>query len=135
MTDWEKAFRPIRAGGGTSIGCALKYLASKKMSVEQIVVVTDEGENEAPYFFTEYPEYVKAMGVSPHVVIIHVGGANDHSFRDTLAETKIPHDVYTPNAQDNYSLPGLATLLSRKSKLDLVMEIMETPLLKRKDFR
>ena len=135
LTDWEKAFRPIRAGGGTSVGCALQYLAVKKISVEQVVVVTDEGENQSPYFHEEYPDYVKATGVSPHVVIIHVGGGDDHAFRNYLSAARISHDVYTPNAGDNYSLPGLATLLARKSKLELVMEIMDTPLLKRKPFR
>ena len=64
-----------------------------------------------------------------------VGGGDDHAFRNYLSAARISHDVYTPNAGDNYSLPGLATLLARKSKLELVMEIMDTPLLKRKPFR
>jgi hypothetical protein len=130
LTDWEKAFLPIRTGGYTSIGCALTYLLEKKMKVEQIVVITDEGENAKPLFSEVYPSYVKELGISPHVVIIHVG-SEDTTFRDKLQSAGISYDVYTPNAQDYYGLPGLVTLLSRKSKLDLVMEIMDTPLLKR----
>jgi adenylate kinase len=134
LTAWEKAFKPVRAGGGTSIGCALHYLQSKKISVEQIVVITDGGENSTPYFSDIYEEYCKTMNVRPHVVIIKME-SYDRSFEIMLSQKKIAFDVYSPNAKDNYSLPGLVTLLSRKSKLDLVMEIMDEPLLKRTPFK
>lgn len=133
LTDWEKAFAPVRSGGNTSMACALRYLHAKKMVVDQIVVITDEGENCAPSFAQVYPEYCKAFNVTPQVVIIHVGAA-DTTFSQSLKRAGIAYDLYTPNAKDNYSLPGLVTLLSRKSKLDLVMEIMDVPLLKRKAF-
>ena len=134
MTDWEKAFKPVRPGGSTSMGCALRYLHAKKMVVEQIVVVTDEGENANPLFSSVYPEYCAAFNVKPHVVIIHVG-APDTTFSSGLKRAGISYDLFTPKSSDNYSLPGLVTVLSRKSKLDLVMEIMDVPLPKRKTFR
>jgi hypothetical protein len=135
LSDWERAFAPIRSGGSTSMGCALWYLQAKKMVVEQIVVITDEGENANPYLYQVYPEYCKAFNVKPHVVVIHVGGGPDNTFSASLKRSDIPFDLYTPKASDNYSLPGLVTMLSRKSKLDLVMEIMDVPLLTRKAFR
>jgi hypothetical protein len=135
LSDWERAFKPVRPGGSTSMACALRYLHAKKMAVDQIVVVTDEGENCAPTFAQAYPEYCKAFNVTPHVVIIHVGAAQDTTFSCSLKMAGIAFDIYTPNAKDNYSLPGLVTLLSRRSKLDLIMEIMDTPLPVRKAFR
>jgi hypothetical protein len=137
LSDWERAFAPVRSGGNTSMACALRYLHAKKMIVEQIVVITDEGENCNPTFAAVYPDYCKAFNVTPQVVVIHVGGIPgqpDTTFSTSLKRAGIAFDLYTPNAKDNYSLPGLVTLLSRKSKLDLVMEIMDVPLLKRKAF-
>jgi hypothetical protein len=133
LTDWEKAFKPVRPGGQTSIGCALQFLLTKKQAVEQIVVVTDEGENAHPMFTDVYAQYVKAMSVTPHVVIIHVGSMGT-TFRDNLKRAGIAFDLYTPAGDDYYGLPGLVTLLSRKSKLDLIMEIMDYPLAKRRPF-
>jgi hypothetical protein len=133
LSDWERAFAPVRCGGSTSMACALRYLQAKKMVVDQIVVITDEGENCNPTFAQVYPEYCKAFNVTPQVVVIHVGGP-DSTFTSSLKRAGIPFDLYTPNAKDNYSLPGLVTLLSRKSKLDLVMEIMDVPLPTRKAF-
>lgn len=134
LSDWEKAFRPVRTGGSTSMACALRYLQAKKMVVEQIVVVTDEGENCAPTFAQVYPEYCKAFNVTPSVVVLHVGSP-DTTFSQSLKRAGIAFDLYTPSARDNYSLPGLVTLLSRKTKLDMIMEIMDTPLPVRKAFR
>jgi hypothetical protein len=134
LTDWEKAFKAVRPGGQTSMGCALQYLLSKKQVVEQIVVVTDEGENAHPLFTAVYAQYAKTLGVSPHVVIIHVGSQGT-TFRENLKSAGISFDLYTPVGNDYYGLPGLITLLSRKSKLDLIMEIMDFPLAKRGEFR
>src|SRR5581483_82033 len=57
LSDWEKAFRLIKAGGGTSLGCALEAMRRKGERAEQILLVTDEGENTAPYFATVSESY------------------------------------------------------------------------------
>jgi hypothetical protein len=134
LSDWEKAFMPIHPGGNTSIGCAIDYLLRKKILVEQIVVVTDGGENAHPWFFDSFAQYKKAMNITPHVVVIHVGTVS-RTFVNSLAEAKITFDEYKPDGNDYYGLPGLIALLSRRSKLDLIMEIMDYPLLKRVPFR
>lgn len=135
LSHWEKAFRPIISDGGTSIGIALDYLIRKKYYVDQIVIVTDEDENEncSHPFHVLYPEYIKKMGVTPHIVIINVVGINTN-LSTNLKTAKISFDKYSPPNGDYNALPGLITLLSRKSKLDLLYEIMETPLPIRKDF-
>jgi arsenate reductase-like glutaredoxin family protein len=139
LTGWEKVFKPIHANGGTSIGCALDYMLRRKHAVEQIVVITDEHENTAPFFTEVFKKYVEEMKVTPHIVIINVR-ANATSFHDqilhdSLDKARIAYDMYKPENSDYYGLPGLTTLLSRKSKLDLVYEIMDEPLLTRKAFR
>jgi hypothetical protein len=134
LTDWENAFKPVRPGGSTSMGCALNYLMKKEKVVETIVVITDEGENANPMFSMVYELYAKQLGVRPNVVIIHVGPA-DNTFSSNLKRAGIEYDMYTPAGNDYYALPGLIPLLAQKSKLDLVFEIMETPLITRGAFR
>lgn len=135
LTDWENAFKPIHPGGSTSMGCALDFLMRKGVIVETIVVITDEGENAAPLFTNVYEAYAKKFNVRPGVVVLHVGGGGDTTFTNNLKHAKIDFDTYSPQGQDYYGLPGLIPLLAKTSKLDLVMEIMDTPLLVRKDFK
>jgi hypothetical protein len=138
MSDWEKAFVPVRSHGGTSIGVALDSLIRRKVYVDQIVVITDEGENNGPYFHEVFPNYVKAMGVVPSITIIRMPtnwGNRQRDFSNYLKSAKIDFDYYTPPGDDYYGLPGLIQLLSKKSKLDLLYEIMDTPLLKREPFK
>jgi hypothetical protein len=134
LTDWEKAFKPVRDGGSTSMGCALEYLRQKKMYVEQIVVITDEGENAGPMFTDVYPRYSEELKVKPHVVIIRTPESGQ-TFSANLKKAGISYDVYTPNGSDYYGLPGLIPLLARASKLDLLMEIMDTPLPTRRQWK
>ncbi len=137
MSDWERAFNPIRSSGGTSIGVCLHSLINRNIRVEQIVVITDEGENRTPLFYQKWPEYVQKFGVEPTITIIRIPtnwGNIQRDFSRMLTDHHIPFDVYEPAGNDYEALPGLVQLLSKKSKLDLLMEIMDTPLLKRKPF-
>jgi hypothetical protein len=52
LSSWEQAFMGIRATGGTSCGIGIAALLRNKERVEQIVMVTDEGENQSPPFLT-----------------------------------------------------------------------------------
>ena len=122
------------------MGCALDYLIRQKAVVEQIVVITDEGENAEPMFHKVYARYQQLFDVSPNVVVINVDDAKDHGVRSRAFSTHleragIDFDAYKPDGDDYYGLPGLLQLLSRKSKLDLVYEIMDFPLKTRKAFR
>jgi hypothetical protein len=131
LSDWERAFQHIKAGGGTSLGCALEALRLKKQRVEQIILVTDEGENTAPYFANVYDAYQRDLSVAPGVVIVKIGRASDYVER-SLREKQVPVDTFTFSG-DYYSLPNLVPLLSRPSRLELLMEILETPLPERDD--
>ena len=131
LSDWERAFQHIKAGGGTSIGCALEAMRLKKQWVEQIILVTDEGENAAPYFANVYDHYCRDLAVMPNVVIVKVGSTSNY-VENQLKQKQVQVDTFT-FAGDYYSLPNLVPMLSRPSRLELLMEILDTPLPVRED--
>ena len=131
LSDWERAFQLIRAGGGTSIGCALEALRIKKQVVEQIILVTDEGENSAPYFANVYDAYCRDFAVMPNVIIVKVGSSSNY-VENQLKQKQVQVDTFTFRG-DYYSLPNLIPLLSRPSRLELLMEILDTQLPVRDD--
>lgn len=137
MTAWEEAFKPIRSSGGTSIGSALDYLIRKKYYVEQIIVVTDEGENNHPLFIDVLPKYIKEFKINPTITVIRIKSdwyGHSNNFSAYLKQAKVEFDYYEPEGSDYYGLPGLIPMLSKNSKLDLLYEIMDTPLPVRKPF-
>jgi hypothetical protein len=131
LTDWERAFQHIKAGGGTSIGAPLEAMRKKRQVVDQIIVVTDEGENAAPYFGEVYKTYCRELAIMPNVVIVRVGGYCNW-LESQLKGQQAPVETFT-FAGDYYSLPNLVPLLTRPSRLDLLMEILDTPLPVRTD--
>lgn len=131
LSDWEKAFQHLKAGGATSIGSPLEAMRLRKQRVEQIILVTDEGENTAPYFAETYDAYKRDLKVEPSVVVVKVGYAYNW-LEQRLQERQAQVDTFT-FAGDYYSLPNLIPLLSRPSRLELLMEILETPLPVRDD--
>jgi hypothetical protein len=130
LADWERAFAGIQAVGGTSCGVAVEMMRRQGQAVEEIVMVTDEGENTAPRFVEALQRYRAELKADPHVVFVKTRGAVN------LLETEcqragIDFDVWQFTG-DYYSLPNLLPLLSRPSKLDLLLEIMAYPLPVRK---
>lgn len=126
LADWERAFRHVRADGGTSIGAPLEVMRLKKQLVEQIIVVTDEGENASPFFTPVLARYGDELKADPSVLIVKVGGHCNH-LENSLRTARRAYDTFTFGG-DYYSLPNLVPLLSRPSRLELLLEILETPL-------
>lgn len=130
LASWERALAGILAGGGTSCGAALEVMRLKKQYAEQIILVTDEGENAAPHFVPTLQKYREAVKADPAVCIVRTPHASDHLER-ACRQAGITVDVFQFSG-DYYSLPNLVPLLSRPSKLELLMEIMDYPLPVRK---
>lgn len=130
MADWERAFKGIQAGGGTSCGAPLVAMTRKRQYVEQIILITDEGENSHPLFASALADYKSTLKTEPAVVIVRTPGGSRH-VECHLKEQKVAVDVFQFGG-DYYSLPNLVPLLSRPSKLDLLLEIMDHPLPRRK---
>lgn len=126
LTHWEKAFALIRADGATACGAPLELMRGAGERVEQVVIVTDEGDNTPPFFHDAWVRYADDMFVRPDVIIVRVGTATDVVQRN-LARVGVAAQVFT-FAGDYYSLPNLIPLLSRPNRLELLAEIMKTPL-------
>ncbi len=129
MSEWEQAFKFIKANGGTSIGAPLAMMRAKGVYAEQIVLVTDEGENTAPFFRDAWTEYAREVGVSPSVVIVHVGGAY-HQFGTDLERRGVELMRYDFRG-DYYSLPNVLPLLAMPSRAELVEQIVARELPRR----
>ena len=93
-------------------------------------MITDEGENNAPRFVPSLQQYSEEMKVEPNVFLVRTPGGGNH-MELQLQTQKVPVDVFPFNG-DYYSLPNLVPMLSRPSRMELLMEIMEYPLPERK---
>ncbi|HIB69266.1 MAG TPA: hypothetical protein EYO33_30330 [Phycisphaerales bacterium] len=131
LSDWERAFSNIHSSGATSIGAPLEAMRKRLQKVEQIVLITDEGDNTPPYFVDAYERYARELAVAPNVLIVKVGRACDYVERG-LRQARVQVDTFTFRG-DYYSLPNLIPMLSRPSRLDLLLEILGTPLPLRKE--
>jgi hypothetical protein len=130
LASWEKALKGITAGGGTSCGVPLDFMARKRQYVEQIIVVTDEGENTAPLFVEALTKYREAVKADPNVCFVRTPGASTQ-VEDQCRKAGVLCDAFQFTG-DYYALPNLVPLLTRPSKLELLMEILEYPLPARK---
>lgn len=126
LADWERAFSLIFPSGATSIGAPLEIMRLKKQSVEQIIVVTDEEENTRPHLAEVLPRYREELKADPNVVIVKVGGASGR-LEHSLQQAGAGCETFAFGG-DYYSLPNLVPMLSRPSRLELLLEILETPL-------
>jgi hypothetical protein len=122
LSDWEKVFQFIKADGGTSIGVALAKMTREKVYVEQLLIVTDEGENTAPYLADAWAEYSEKMHVAPSVIVVQVGSSYDR-FAQGLQARGVELTRYH-FVGDVYSLPNVLPLLAMPSKAELIDLIM-----------
>ncbi len=129
LSDWEKAFQFLKANGGTSIGVALAQMTKKKQYVEQILIVTDEGENTAPLLADAWTAYKDALHSAPAVITVQVGNSYDR-FAQSLQDRGVDLTRYRFEG-DYYSLPNVLELLAQPSRADLVEMIMGYELPKR----
>ena len=130
LASWERALAGITANGGTSCGCAVEVMRMKRQYVEQFILVTDEGENTGPLFVPALNKYRAELKAEPNVCIVRTPGGTS-GLETQCKAAGVACDVLAFNG-DYYSLPNLIPLLSRPSKLELLMEIMDYPLPERR---
>jgi len=130
LAAWERALRGINAAGNTSCGVALEAMRRKRQFVEQIIVVTDEEENTPPLFVDAFQRYRDELKADPTVCFVRTPKAAD-TLERRCREVGIAVDTFQ-FAGDYYSLPNLLPLLARPSRLELLMEIMDYALPRRK---
>jgi len=127
LAGMEKAMHGLRAMGGTCIGGPLIYMAKNGINVEQFIIITDEDENNNPSFYDAYLQYTRNMTDSPSVTIVRVGPYKTDAIQNSCKRLGIEYNAFDFNG-DYYSLPNVIPFLTGKSRFDLVMEIMATPL-------
>nr|BBH95709.1 hypothetical protein KTA_39080 [Thermogemmatispora argillosa] len=126
LSDWEQAFKLIQAQGGTSIGAPLAKMTREQVYVEQIIVVSDCGENTPPFFSTAWAEYSRVLHINPSVILVATGDYNS-AFQRGLTAAGIEVTSYQFTG-DYYSLPNLLPLLAQPTRAELVDQIMAYPL-------
>src|SRR5262249_31047886 len=130
LADWERALAGVKACGGTSCGIGVDVLRQQRIYVEQFILVTDEGENTAPLRVDALKQYPQEGKAATNLCFVRTPGATTQ-LEDACRKAGILADAFQFSG-DYYALPNLVPLLSRPSKLDLLMEIMEYPLPARK---
>lgn len=135
LDEWQKALRMIKAGSATSCGAAIHQMISRNQFAEQIIMITDQGENRAPYFIQELDRYKDKFGIYPRIVFINCGRWAGKQLEQQCASRGVEFEsINVPRGSDYYSIPNLIPLLSKPGRLDLLEEIMETPLPTRSEF-
>lgn len=130
MASWEKALQGIKAGGATSCGVPLEVMIRKRQYAEQIVMISDQEENAAPHFVPTLQKYRTELKSDPNVYFVQTPRGGNH-LEQQCHKAGLTCDAFRFTG-DYYSLPNLVPMLSRPSKLDLLMEIIEYPLPVRK---
>jgi hypothetical protein len=126
LASWERAFQGIHAGGCTSCGAAVEVLRRKKQYVEQLILITDEEENSAPFFVDSLKKYQADVKAEPNVCFVRTPNGKTH-LEEQCKQAGLAVDAFQFTG-DYYALPNLVPLLARPSRLELLQEIMEYPL-------
>lgn len=124
ISDWERAFEMIVAGGQTSIGAPMRALRESGKKVEQLIIITDEHENHPPYFLSEYKKYAEEFG-APDVTIVRCGIYTSNQITNQLIDEKLPVQGFDFSG-DFYALPNVIPLLTKPGSYELLEEIMAT---------
>lgn len=130
-SSWDKKLRMFRADGGTDPDSVVRAMMLKGTVVDQIVLITDEGENTVGRFASELKNYERQFGLMPNVVIVRVSGKRygcSDRMQRSLENLGITVDVLPCEKIDQVAIPNLIHLLSRKSVFELVQEILALPL-------
>src|SRR5262249_7892906 len=119
LADWERAFAGIRPNGTTSCGVAVEFLRRRRQRVEQIVLITDEEENELPAFVDSLQKYRAEVEANVNVCIVKTSDAST-KLEEQCKAAGIKVDTFQFGG-DYYSLPNLVPLLAPRTEFDLLM--------------
>ena len=119
----------VTANGGTSIGCGLQRMLEANTEVDGIAIVSDGGENGAPFFADTYRKYTAKFGKEVPVYFYALRG-DAPVLIGNMKSAQLDLQVFdlTGANFDYYSLPNLVATM-RTNRYSLVDEVMATPLL------
>ncbi|MCP3685224.1 MAG: hypothetical protein GY861_21380 [bacterium] len=139
----------IPARGTTSVGSVFKYAVEKGHRNEVFVFVSDFRENEPPVFLDGLGRYIAHTGSTPSIVLVAVGNyqVSENAIREAqkhnpkysclsviergLKSRGIDVNVVYADG-DHYSYGDVLTFMAKKSLFDIVMEVMDYPLKRRR---
>lgn len=125
---WDNKLKMVRANGGTAPGTCIRAMADKNIVVDEVIVVTDEGENSGTTpFATALRVYERKMGLLPFVAIIRVAspwGGGDEMTKSCKA-AGIEVEAIDCTKVDQVAMPNLIQRLARNSMFELVQEALE----------
>lgn len=138
---WDERLKMFPARGGTDPSAVIRTLIINNIRIDQILLITDEGENQEGKFANQLKNYEKHFGFMPNVVIVRLGddrrgypyGSCDR-IEKSCKRLNIDVDVMKCKDIDQVAIPNLLQLLSRKSVFELVQEILSLSLPNRSDW-
>ena len=135
MSAWDRKLKMCKADGGTDPATVLRAMCASGTQVDQILLITDEGENTEGRFAQHLKNYENQFGYIPTIVIVRVGSEGrgyPWSACDRIEKSckKIGADVDVLRCgeTDRVALPNVLQLLSRKSIFELIQDIMSLSL-------
>ena len=125
-SSWDKKLKMFNASGGTVPSSVLKLLESSNRFIEQMIIVTDEGENTHNDFAKSLQKYGEKFGSMPNIVIARITGGYgcDKRMENSLKKIGVNVEIVDCDKIDSVSIPNLIRLLSKKSIFDLIQEIL-----------
>lgn len=140
LQDHERAFKGIRAGGATSMQAGLDLALREGFIPDQVVLITDGGENRGRNSTQLYRGLSSSFGsfasrlaeVCPeaHSIVIGVqGGIEYHgpAFAQTIEDAGLRADLFEFNG-DYYLFDQVTALLAQSNGPSLIEQILATEL-------
>jgi len=130
LKDFTEAFKMIRANGSTSLGSALHLAVKSGFIPEQVLFITDQGENHPPKLLDVF----KRETPDTRFVFINIGGIHElvRSLESAGAEVAEFDITTSVKSQGWYAvIDNFVPLLTKGGYLQLVEEIMTLDLPKR----
>lgn len=122
---WAAAFESLEARGQSSMGAALLTLYKSPQVFDQVILVSDQRENQSPRFLSSLRLLRRRNRWLSFCFVNLDGGV--HLLEADCRRLKV--DFQTFNFQgDYYALPNLLPFLAQPSRMAMLMEILDTPL-------
>jgi hypothetical protein len=125
----QKSTEHIVAGGGTSIGCGLQRIMDVNQAVDGIAIISDGGDNTAPFFHDVYKRYSQQVGKEVPVYLYLCNGSDPNHLKTYMSRAGFDlQEIDLRGGVDYYSLPNVVQTM-RTNRYSIIDEVMAVPLL------
>lgn len=143
LTDWQAAFKGKRANGWTNMQAGLDLALKNGFMPEQVIVITDGGENRGTYVRNDVGSFARALSryadetqSNPNVIVVGLRNTNgdyDNRFARSIRDAGFNVDEFPPpEGEYDYNLfDQIVAVCGGPPAVTLVQRIMETVLPRR----